>query len=201
MPRRCNIRRALPYSPKQGFPSTITVQSGKAKGVKMRTGIAILALLAATSVFASESNPTLQERQADILQRGAEVMPFDLKETVHVFTKTRSGGIQQVLARNPADVGQIRLIRQHLRDIEQKFAKRDFSDPAAIHGEDMPGLAALRTAKPGQLSVRYRDIAGGAQLVYRASDPKLVKALHSWFNAQLSDHGSDAMEGHHHHPM
>jgi hypothetical protein len=26
----------------------------------------------------------------------------------------------------------------------------------------------------------------------------LVGALHKWFDAQLSDHGADAMEGHHH---
>lgn len=35
----------------------------------------------------------------------------------------------------------------------------------------------------------------GAELDYKTTDPKLVAALHKWFDAQLSDHGSDAMEG------
>ena len=41
--------------------------------------------------------------------------------------------------------------------------------------------------------------SAGAELTYRTADPKLVAALHKWFNAQLSDHGADAMAGHQHH--
>ena len=70
----------------------------------------------------------------------------------------------------------------------------------------MPGLAVLRTAQPGELKIRYRDVANGGEIVYRANDPRLVAALHAWFDAQLSDHGHDAMAGHdpgmmHHHSM
>lgn len=67
-----------------------------------------------------------------------------------------------------------------------------------IHGNDMPGLAELRAAKLGQIGITYRDVKGGVELKYRAKEPRLVTALHNWFDAQLSDHGADAIEGHHH---
>jgi hypothetical protein len=62
----------------------------------------------------------------------------------------------------------------------------------------MPGLAALKAARPGQVAIEYRDVSGGAELRYRTADARLVAALHAWFDAQLSDHGADAMAGHHH---
>jgi hypothetical protein len=65
----------------------------------------------------------------------------------------------------------------------------------------MPGLSQLGAAKPGQISIAYRDVDGGGELIFRSSDPGLVSALHVWFDAQLSDHGNDAMDGHMaHHP-
>jgi hypothetical protein len=145
-------------------------------------------------VFAADA-----QRQADVAERGKDVMPFSLKDTTHVFTKTADGGIQRVVVKDVANADQTKLVRTHLREIEQQFRKGDFSGPSHIHGNDMPGLDALRTAKPGQIAIAYRNIDGGAELAYRTSDPKMVAALHKWFDAQLSDHGADAMEGHHHH--
>ncbi|WP_028646011.1 hypothetical protein [Paraburkholderia fungorum] len=139
------------------------------------------------------------ERQAEVAQRGGEVMPFSLKATTHIFTKSDNGGSQRVIAKNPSDSGQIRLIRKHLREIQVQFQRGDFSGPALTHGTDMPGLAQLRAAKPGQISITYKDINGGGELTYRSDDLKLVSSLHAWFDAQLSDHGADAMDGHMHH--
>lgn len=141
------------------------------------------------------------KRQADVAERGKDVMPFDLKATVHIFTKSSDGGIQRVVARRPTDTEQVRLVREHLREIQMEFLRADFSGPSQIHGDDMPGLAELKAAKPGQIAVGYDDVEGGGELTYRASDEQLVEALHKWFDAQLSDHGSDAMEGHMHHNM
>ena len=138
-------------------------------------------------------------RQADVAARGAEVMPFDLQATSHVFTKSRNGGLQLVLVKDPKDAVQLRLVRSHLREISARFEKGDFSAPAQIHGQAMPGLAQLKQAKPGEITVHYRDLFNGAQLRYATSNPALVPVLHQWFDAQLADHGADAMEGHAHH--
>jgi hypothetical protein len=139
------------------------------------------------------------QRQAEVAKRGADVMPFSLKATTHVFTKTAEGGTQRVVAKNAADAKQVKLVREHLQDIRSQFLKGDFSGPSHIHGADMPGLAELQSSNPGQVSVDYKEVRAGAELTYRTADPKLVVALHQWFDAQLSDHGADAMAGHQHH--
>jgi len=139
------------------------------------------------------------QRQAEVSKLGKDVMPFSLAATTHIFAKSDTGGVQQVVAKAGADETQIKLIRQHLHDIQSQFLKGDFSGPAYIHGHAMPGLAELKAAKPGQIAIEYQDIKDGAELTYKSSDAKLVAALHSWFDAQLSDHGKDAMEGHAHH--
>ena len=126
-------------------------------------------------------------------------MPFDLKSTTHIFTKTDDGGTQRVVAKDSSNVEQVRLVRKHLQDIEAEFRAGDFSGPAHIHGDDMPGLAELRAGKRGDISIALRNVAGGAELTYRTGDAKLVAALHKWFDAQVSDHGADAMAGHRHH--
>lgn len=67
------------------------------------------------------------ERHAEVAQRGAEVMPFNLKATTHIFTKSHNGGSQRVLAKDPSDEVQTRLIRTHLREIQVEFRRGDFS--------------------------------------------------------------------------
>jgi|GEM_PF-620533 len=138
-------------------------------------------------------------RQAIVAARGAEVMPFSLDATTHVFSKTQGGGTQRVYAKNISDAEQIRLIREHLHQIGKHFGSGNFSSPTAIHGEAMPGLSILKQAKPGEIEVRYHKLPNGAELRYSSKKRALVKALHQWFDAQLADHGKDAMAGHAHH--
>jgi hypothetical protein len=125
-------------------------------------------------------------------------MPFDVKATMHIFRKTAEGGVQSVVAKREADSRGVALIRWHLKDIRSQFLRRNFSAPARIHGPDMPGLVQLEHAEFGAIEVRYRDIAGGAELTYATKAPQLVAALHDWFDAQLADHGADARAGHVH---
>ena len=139
------------------------------------------------------------QRQAEVAERGKDVMPFSLPATTHIFTRSAKGGVQQVVARKAGDSSQVKLVRQHLRQIREQFDAGDFSGPAHIHGHDMPGLEELKAAGPGRIAIAYKDIKGGGQLAYSTSEPTLVAALHRWFDAQLSDHGKDAMAGHEQH--
>ncbi|WOD15490.1 hypothetical protein [Paraburkholderia kirstenboschensis] len=50
-------------------------------------------------------------------------MPFSLKATTHIFTKSDDGGNQQAIAKNPSDGVRIRLIRTHLRKIQKQFQR------------------------------------------------------------------------------
>ena len=147
---------------------------------------------------AHESATVKAQRQAQVSKRGEDVRPFSLAATRHIFTKDAEGGVQQVVVRDNSAASQIPLIRRHLRAIRTQFLQGDFYAPSHIHGAQMPGLAEIEGAKPGRLSIEYQDIEGGAQLAYRATDPRLVAAIHEWLDAQVSDHGKDAQEGHRH---
>ncbi len=136
----------------------------------------------------SSSRHADAERRAEVEVRGAAVMPFDLSRTTHVFTDQPDGGLQSVTAFDPRDTRNIGLIRSHLRKEAARFTRGDFDDPAAIHGRDMPGLAELEKGA-ARIAVRYRELADGAALQFRAADPALAAAIHSWFSAQRSDHG------------
>ena len=138
------------------------------------------------------------QRQSEVAERGKDVMPFDLSATVHIFTKSKSGGVQRVVARKATDTQQVQLIREHLQEIQGQFLKGDFSGPTHIHGAQMPGLAELQAATTGKIAIEYKEVKGGAELSYKTSDAQLVPALHKWFDAQFSDHGKDAMKGHNH---
>lgn len=121
-------------------------------------------------------------------------MPFHLEKTLHVFSKTEHGGVQQVIAKDPADSEQIGLIRRHLSDISERFRQGDFSRQRRIHGDDMPGLADL-AADYRRLRFDYRELQNGAEIEFSAEDPALVDAIHRYFNAQLSDHARHAAGG------
>jgi hypothetical protein len=122
-------------------------------------------------------------------------MPFDLEQTMHMFQTLADGGLQTVTAKDPANSAQIALIQAHLQEEAAKFQRGDFSDPATIHGENMPGLAALQ-AGARHLGIQYAPLPDGAQIRYATQDPALVTALHQWFAAHRSDHGPHAV-GHH----
>lgn len=142
-----------------------------------------------------------EKRLDEVAERGAHIMPFDLEKTTHIFSKTAKGGLQQVIVKDKSDTEQIRLIRSHLSEIANDFRRGDFSAPARIHGESMPGLAELRAAKAGQLKIEYAELPDGAQISYSGRSPKLVKAIHRWFDAQLSDHARHAVPSHAHQPV
>jgi len=130
-------------------------------------------------------------RQQEVRAKGAQVMPFELAKTIHSFDKTDDGGIQRVRVRGNAP-DQVAMIRSHLQEIAQSFSSRDFEKPAHIHGTDMPGLAEMKAAPASNLDVTYRALDDGAEIRYVGHTPEIVGAIHSWFDAQLRDHGRDA---------
>lgn len=118
-------------------------------------------------------------------------MPFDLERTTHRFTKTDTGGVQTVVADDLRGTAQITLIREHLTAEVDRFRRGDFTDPARIHGNEMPGLQALR-AHGGRIAIDGETTPDGARATYITDDAELRNALHAWFDAQVSDHGPHA---------
>lgn len=123
-----------------------------------------------------------------------EVMPFDLNRTRHTFTKTGNGGVQNVVVMDASDVRDLDLIRSHLRTEAENFRRGNYSDPAKIHGMDMPGVNELEHGA-ARVRVEFKEIAGGAQIKYTSAEPVLIAALHAWFDRQAGDHGLPGMGG------
>jgi hypothetical protein len=157
-------------------------------------GSILLSILATIGVLFSAGWLTLPQanRQDMVHEMGSNVMPFDLSQTTHIFEMTDSGGIQQVVAKDPNDNAQIALIQQHMQHEAMMFSAGDFSDPMSVHGKEMPGAQELSTGV-AQIKVEYAALPNGAQITFTTQDLHLITEIHRWFGAQLSDHGSDAI--------
>ena len=118
-------------------------------------------------------------------------MPFDMLKTVHIFKMTEYGGIERVLAKDPNDIEQVILIQEHLEQESERFQHGDYSDPAKLHGINMPGLKELQAGTAG-IKISYKALSAGAEISFETTDIHLLTAIHRWFGAQLSEHGADA---------
>ncbi len=146
--------------------------------------IVVLVCLGSTAAHA-------QSRQEHIHNMSHSVMPFDVSQTMHIFKMTEFGGVQQVVSKDPGDSDQIALIRQHLQHEAEMFQEGNYSDPAKLHGADMPGLKELKNGA-SRIKVTYAALPSGAEIIFETTDLHLLTAVHRWFGAQLSEHGADA---------
>ena len=149
-----------------------------------------LILAGCQSQVATPANPA---RLEEVAVKGAEVMPFDLERTTHIFEKKDNGGLQQVIS-DDGDAAQIEVIRSHLAEETERFSNGNFHDPQMIHGENMAGLHQLIMGYQ-KITISYSEIENGAQILYTTNDGEMVTALHNWFDAQVSDHGAHAQDG------
>jgi len=152
---------------------------------------ALLTMVPAIIMLFACSGALAQTKQEQVHHMSHQVMPFDMSKTIHVFRMTESGGVQKVLARDPDEMEQILLIRQHLGHEAEMFSHGNYSDPTKLHGADMPGLAEL-SANPSKVKVSYAELPAGAQITFETKDLSILTAIHRWFGAQLSEHGADA---------
>ena len=125
----------------------------------MKCRLVFLAGLVACSTPAYAD--TASDHQNMLNAHGAQVMPFDMKTAMHMFTLNATGGTVEIMVRD-MDTQQIALVRQHLSAEAAKFATGNYSDPAYIHGSSMPGLQVL-AANSTTISVRYSDTRMGRQ--------------------------------------
>ena len=119
---------------------------------------------------------------------------------MQTFTKTVHGGVQHVVVKiAEGNDAQIKLIQAHLLKTVEQYQKGDFSVTEGIHGKDMPGLAALKQAKPDDIKYEYKALSNGGQIHYSSEYPQYVQALHEWFAAQSLAHGGNTTSEHSQH--
>ena len=151
----------------------------------------IAALAAGTALVGCIGDALAQSPQAHVHDSAHKVMPFDIAKTVHVFRMTEQGGVQRVVVRDTSAREQVPFIQQHLKHEAERFQQGNYSDPAMLHGSDMPGLSELQ-AGASHIKVTYAALPDGAELSFSTEDRHLLTAIHRWFGAQLSEHGADA---------
>ncbi|MGE5681178.1 MAG: hypothetical protein ACM34K_09910 [Bacillota bacterium] len=137
------------------------------------------------------NDSTMAKKHQMIHKKSSMVMSFDMDKVTHYFVKTEDGGNLSLRVKDPKDTAQVGLIRKHLKKEQALFSKADFRDPKTLHGKNMPGLKKLSQSK-GKFNVDYKELSDGARLIFTSKDKDVVSAIHTWFDAQLKDHGSDA---------
>lgn len=157
--------------------------------MKRNTYAAILALMLAAVPFSGRADDLLHQNM--VMEHGAQVMPFDQKQAMHMFLPSATGGVVEIVVHD-MDATQIALVRSHLLQESAMFIRGDYSDPAYIHGKTMPGLARLESASSGVL-VRYFETPSGAAIMLTSGDRVSVAAIHQWLAAQQHDHSSSRM--------
>lgn len=111
---------------------------------------------------------------------GAPAAPFNAHNSTQVFQINQSGGIQQVVAKDPNDKDLVAAIRMHLEMEAERFGNGDYSGR-------FKGVRHLKAVKPGQIHIIYRNVPAGAAIDYVGGDAAAVDAIHKWFDAQISD--------------
>lgn len=147
-----------------------------------------IVILVASAAMPISAQITQQER---VHHMSSDVMPFDVSKAMHIFRMTEDGGVERVIAKEPA-VGEIIVkIQQHLQHEAEQFQKGDYADPANLHGAEMPALKELQE-RASQIKVSYLALPNGAEITFSTRDLHALTAVHRWFGAQLSEHGADA---------
>ena len=64
----------------------------------------------------------------------------------------------------------------------ERFQHGDYSDPAMLHGADMPSLEDLEKGA-SRIKVSYAALPSGAEIMFETTDLHLLTAVHRWFGA------------------
>ena len=165
--------------------------AGKVKGSVLIAGIAVLSFVVALGLLYAVGSKSRRSRAGDTGSLQPEIKPFDARKTKQIFQLLLNGGLQTVVALNAADQKQIGLIQARLKDQAEKFQNGDFSDSVMIHGDETPELAEMRLGVK-QITIRYDPLSDGGQISYSSANPELVKSIHRWLMAQLSEQSKNA---------
>jgi hypothetical protein len=125
---------------------------------------------------------------AGVQTRGADprAMGVDQYTSSHQFDALPDGGRIE-LQRAVDDSAGVAQIRQHLREIATAFAKGDFSIPAFVHDQKVPGTAVM-AAKGAVIRYTVRDLPRGGEVRITTADPEALAAIHEFVAFQRQDH-------------
>lgn len=123
---------------------------------------------------------------AAVQERGQVAMGVDQYTSTHHFETLADGGRIE-LQRDEKDARDVATIRAHLREVMEAFKKGDFSTPAFVHAQDVPGTAVM-AARRQAIRYTYADLPQGGEIRLATSDPEALRAIHEFLAFQRRDH-------------
>jgi hypothetical protein len=126
------------------------------------------------------------ESFAELQARGQQAMGVDQYTSTHLFDALPDGGRIE-LQRDADDPAGVTRIRQHLQGIARAFQIGDFSTPAFVHMQDVPGTAVM-AAKRSAITYTYRELPAGGEVRIETQDAEAIKAIHAFMAFQREDH-------------
>jgi hypothetical protein len=163
-------------------------EQGFANLSHLTQSVVIFLLIGSATVVAAN-------REEQIHQMAHSVVPIDTSKTLYLFKKTKAGGVQRVVAKDPRATDQAAIIQWHVKHETERFQHGDYSDPAMPHGAD---IAALKELQAGASHIQVSFAAAlpaGAEITFNTTDRHMLTALHRWFGAHSSEHGAHARSG------
>jgi hypothetical protein len=118
--------------------------------------------------------------------RGLIAMGVDQYTSTHHFEALRDGGRIE-LQRDVDDSLGTAQIRAHLCGIAAAFASGDFSTPAFVHMQTVPG-ATVMAARRHLIAYSMRPLPRGGELRLTTKDPAAVAAVAEFMAFQRTDH-------------
>jgi hypothetical protein len=153
-------------------------------------GVALIASVGCDS--APRPEPAADAGFAALQERGAEGMGVDQYASTHVFDALPDGGRieYQFDSDDPAGVAQI---RSHLQEIRVAFEAGDFSIPAFVHDQEVPGTAVMAERRE-HIEYHYRELPRGGELRLVTQDPQALAAIRAFMAFQREDHRAGGVD-------
>ena len=129
---------------------------------------------------------------AALQERGKTAMGVDQYTSTHKFDALADGGRIE-LQRNMHDPAGVAQIREHLRAITAAFQSGDFTIPAFVHMQEVPGTGVM-AAKRSQITYTFTPLPRGGAVRIRTKDHEALKAIHQFIAFQRHDHHAGGMD-------
>ncbi|HXY69226.1 MAG TPA: hypothetical protein VEH62_07225 [Gemmatimonadales bacterium] len=164
----------------------------------MRLALAVAALAAlARPLAAQHDHGAMHPAAADsdtawaaMQARGANVMGVDQYTSRHVFEPLADGGRIELQRAVDDSVGAAQ-IRRHLHEIADAFARGDFTAPALVHLQEVPGTGTM-AARRALIRYDVADLPRGGELRITTTDPDALAAVHAFLAFQRREHRAPA---------
>lgn len=123
---------------------------------------------------------------AAMQERGRMAMGVDQYTSTHHFDALDDGGRIE-LQRDVDDSAGVARIRAHMREIAHAFKSGDFSTPAMVHLQEVPG-AQVMAERRALITYETRDLPRGAELLIQTRDAAARRAIHEFMAFQRGEH-------------